>query len=38
VIISTFAIAARQRSFLWSIAAAAETAAVVFIAYVYLYV
>ena len=38
VIISTFAIAARQRSFLWSIAAAAGTAAVAFSLYVYLYV
>ena len=38
VIISTFAIAARQRSFLWSIAAAAGMAAIAFAAYVYLYV
>jgi hypothetical protein len=38
VIISTFAIAARQRNFLWSIAAAAGTAAIAFAAYVYLYV
>ena len=38
VIISTFAIAARQRSFLWSIAAAAGVAAVSFSLYVYLYV
>jgi hypothetical protein len=38
VIISTFAIAARQRSFLWSIAAAAGMAAIGFAAYVYLYV
>ena len=38
VIISTFAIAARQRNFLWSIAAAAGTAAVSFSVYVYLYV
>ena len=38
VIISTFALAARQRSFLWSIAAAAGTAAVAFSLYVYLYV
>ena len=38
VIISTFAIAARKRSFLWSIAAAAGTAAVAFSLYVYLYV
>ena len=38
VIISTFAIAARQRSFLWSIAAAAGMAAIAFAAYVFLYV
>jgi hypothetical protein len=38
VIISTFAIAARQRSFLWSVAAAAGAAAVAFSVYVYLYV
>ena len=38
VIISTFAIAARKRNFLWSIAAAAGTAAVSFSIYVYLYV
>ncbi len=38
VIISTFAIATRQRSFLWSIAAAAGLAAIAFAAYVYLYV
>ncbi|HEY5346417.1 MAG TPA: DUF4337 family protein [Verrucomicrobiae bacterium] len=38
VIISTFAIAARKRSFLWSIAAAAGAAAVSFSIYVYLYV
>jgi Domain of unknown function (DUF4337) len=38
VIISTFAIAARQRSFLWAIAAAAGLAAIAFAAYVYLYV
>jgi hypothetical protein len=38
VIISTFAIAARQRNFLWSIAAAAGTAAIAFAAYVYIYV
>ena len=37
VIIATFAIAARQRNFLWSIAAAAGTAAIGFAAYVYLY-
>jgi flagellar hook-basal body complex protein FliE len=36
VIISTFAIAARQRNFLWSLAAAAGAAAVVFSVYVYL--
>ena len=38
VIISTFAIAARQKNFLWSIAAAAGAAAVSFSLYVYLYV
>jgi hypothetical protein len=38
VILSTFAIAARQRSFLWSVAAAAGAAAVGFSVYVYLYV
>jgi hypothetical protein len=38
VIISTFAIAARKRNFLWSIAAAAGVAAIGFAAYVYLYV
>jgi hypothetical protein len=38
VIISTFALAARQRNFLWSIAAAAGMAAVSFSLYVYLYV
>jgi len=38
VIISTFAIAARQRSFLWSVAAAAGVAAVSFSLYVFLYV
>lgn len=38
VIVSTFAIAARQRSFLWSLAAAAGAAAVAFSVYVYLYV
>ena len=38
VIISTFAIAARQRRFLWSIAAAAGLAAIAFATYVYLYV
>ena len=36
VIISTFALAARKRSFLWSIAAAAGAAAVSFSIYVYL--
>lgn len=36
VIVSTFAIAARKRSFLWSIAAAAGVAAVIFAIYVYL--
>ncbi|HVM62698.1 MAG TPA: DUF4337 family protein [Verrucomicrobiae bacterium] len=36
VIISTFAIAARKRNLLWSLAAAAGTAAVAFAAYVYL--
>jgi hypothetical protein len=38
VIIATFAIAARQRSFLWSVAAAAGLAAVSFSIYVSLYV
>ncbi|HXI70668.1 MAG TPA: hypothetical protein VNN22_09980 [Verrucomicrobiae bacterium] len=38
VIIATFAIAARQRNFLWSIAAVAGLAAIAFAAYVYLYV
>jgi len=38
VILSTFAIAARQRNFLWSVAAAAGSAAVAFSVYVYLYV
>ena len=38
VIVSTFAIAARKRSFLWSLAAAAGAAAVAFSVYVYLYV
>jgi hypothetical protein len=36
VIIATFALAARQRNFLWSIAAAAGAAAVSFAVYVYL--
>ena len=38
VIISTFAIAARQRSFLWSLAAAAGLLAIAFAVYVYLFV
>ena len=38
VIIATFAIAARQRNLLWSIAAAAGLAAVVLMVYVYLFV
>jgi hypothetical protein len=38
VIVSTFAIAARKRSLLWSLAAAAGAAAVAFSVYVYLYV
>jgi hypothetical protein len=38
VIISTFSMAARKKSFLWSIAAAAGGAAVSFSLYVYLYV
>ena len=38
VIVSTFAIAARKRSFLWSLATAAGAAAVGFSLYVYLYV
>jgi hypothetical protein len=38
VIISTFAIAARKRNFLWSVAAAAGAAAVGFSVYVFLYV
>jgi len=38
VIISTFAIAARQKNLLWSVAAVAGLAAVVFSLYVYLYV
>jgi hypothetical protein len=38
VIISTFSMAARKKSFLWSIAAAAGAAAVSFSLYVYLYV
>jgi hypothetical protein len=38
VIISTFAIAARQRNLLWTLAAAAGVAALLFAGYVYLYV
>jgi hypothetical protein len=38
VIIATFSIAARQKSFLWSLAAAAGLGAVSFAAYVYFYV
>ncbi len=38
VIISTFSIAARQKSFLWSLAAAAGMAAVSFSVYVYLFI
>jgi len=38
VIIATFALAARQRNFLWSLAAAAGALAVAFSVYVYLYV
>jgi len=38
VIISTFAIAARQRNLLWTLAAAAGVTALLFAAYVYLYV
>jgi hypothetical protein len=37
VIIATFAIAARKRNFLWSVAAVAGTGAVAFSAYVFLY-
>ncbi len=36
VIVSTFAIAAQKRSFLWFVAAAAGLAAVIFAIYVYL--
>ena len=36
VIVSTFAIAAQKRSFLWTIAAVAGLAAIVFAIYVYL--
>ena len=38
VIVSTFSIAARKKSFLWSLAAAAGVAAIAFAAYVYFYV
>jgi hypothetical protein len=38
VIIATFAIAARQRNLLWSIAAAAGLAAIILAVYVYLFV
>lgn len=38
VIVSTFAIAARQRNLLWAFAAAAGIAAILFALYVYLYV
>lgn len=38
VIVSTFSIAARQKSFLWSLAAAAGVGALSFAAYVYFYV
>jgi len=38
VVLSTFAIAARKRNFLWSVATAAGAAAVGFSVYVYLYV
>jgi len=38
VIISTFSIAARQRNLLWTLAAAAGVTALIFAAYVYLYV
>ena len=38
VIVSTFSLAARQRSFLWALAAAAGLAAVSFAAYVYLFI
>ena len=38
VIISTFSLAARKRSMLWSLAAVAGLAAVVFAVYVYLWV
>ena len=38
VIVSTFAMAARQRNLLWSLAAAAGLLAIAFAIYVYLYV
>ena len=38
VIIATFSIAARKRTFLWTIAAVAGVAAIAFAIYVYLYV
>ena len=38
VIISTFALAARKRNLLWSLAAGAGLVAVAFAVYVYLYV
>ena len=38
VIVSTFSLAARQRSFLWGVAASAGVAAVAFAGYVYLFV
>ena len=38
VIVATFSIAARQKSFLWALAAAAGVAAVSFSLYVYVYV
>ena len=38
VIISTFAVAARKRNLLWSLAAGAGVVAVIFAIYVYLYV
>ena len=38
VIVSTFAIAARKKNFLWSLAAAAGLLAVIFSLYVYLYI
>ena len=38
VIIATFAVAARQRNLLWTLAAAAGVTALLFAGYVYLYV